>query len=338
MRTGLKYLSACVAHAGQLLRLRRFLMSGSDLVILMYHRVLPDPNADDVFTQPGITVSTATFRRQVAWLKRWRHVITLAEVARLLESGNRIPPRSVVITFDDGWRDNADDAYTVLKEAGLPATIFVTTGFIDTGEEFWFHRIGRLLAQRNPDRSKVVSVLRDQGVVVREMIRSDDDLIESLKDLNRDQLNRVLGQLEKQFGPLDALSKPLTMSWEQLRALDPAIIEIGSHGVSHQILTTMSQSDAREELTKSKIEIEQKLGRPVTSFAYPNGNHSPELKQLVREAGYKVGIATRCTCCPTAFSDRYALKRLGMHDGATRAPWGRFSASLFHWHLEINRP
>lgn len=171
------------------------------------------------------------FRAQVEWLARWAEVVPLRESLRALAAGERLPPRAVAITFDDGYRDNFEHAAPVLERLSLPATFFVVTQWIDTDIVPWWD------AQR--------------GV------------------------------------------RHPWMTWAEVRALHERGFEIGAHTRTHVDLGKVSGGDARQEILGGRLELERRLGAPVTSFAYPYGrpdNFTEANRALVRAAGF------RCCC------------------------------------------
>ncbi len=103
----------------------------------MYHRVIL-PKALPYRLEPGMYVTPESFFTQMKFLEEYTHVIPLEELLEKLESGQPLKPRTVVITFDDGWRDNFTNAYPVLKALKLPATIFLPTSYIEEDKLFWF--------------------------------------------------------------------------------------------------------------------------------------------------------------------------------------------------------
>jgi peptidoglycan/xylan/chitin deacetylase (PgdA/CDA1 family) len=124
------------------------------------------------------------------------------------------------------------------------------------------------------------------------------------------------------------------LSWEEVQACDGSLIEFGSHGRSHQILTRMAIDEARDELLTSRQLIEERLGRKVVSFAYPNGDYSGEIKRLARQAGYEYALAIHPSREETAARDIFALPRRGVHEGVCRGAGGGFSPALFAAFLE----
>ncbi|HNX96665.1 MAG TPA: polysaccharide deacetylase family protein, partial [Candidatus Aminicenantes bacterium] len=120
--------------------LRNLRPRGRPLAILMYHRVVPPEWARRVLSHPDIVVSAASFRQQVAFLAARYRVIPLADFVTAAQAGTPPPARAVVLTFDDGWEDNYQTAFPVLRAAGLSATVFLTAGLIGSREMFWQER------------------------------------------------------------------------------------------------------------------------------------------------------------------------------------------------------
>lgn len=353
MRRLIKQLLAAGCYYCGLSALLTTLRPGSGSVerytILMYHRVVEDAEAHTEYTQPGIAVSAHSFDRQIAFLARHYTIIPLGQLAECLRQSAPIPPRALVITFDDGWRDNFTLAYPILRKYRAPATIFVSTDFVETNLKFWFLRIGYYLTEGNLSAGQLADILEEllggnggehrgqpltRGYL--EWLASDHDrFIESLKDLDADGMKRAIALLVNRTGLTDDRwpERRWTLSWAEMKEMDPELIEIGSHGLSHQILTTMSPAEVRRELVESKLLIEEKIGRPVTSIAYPNGNHDEEIRRLTKEAGYRCGIATHDPEGTALTRDIYALQRIGVHEGVSSGALGGFSPALFSCYL-----
>jgi peptidoglycan/xylan/chitin deacetylase (PgdA/CDA1 family) len=324
--------------------------STEQYLILMYHRVVDDMGAGTEYTQPGIAVSTRSFERQIAFLSRRYTILPLRQLADRLRSGTAIPPRTVVITFDDGWRDNFTLAYPILRKYNAPATIFVSTDFIETNQKFWFLRMGYYLTEGKLAVGQLADILeelfggtsgghREQPLTrdYLEWLASDHDrFIEALKDLDGSGMKRAIALLVNRTGLTDDKwpDRRWTLSWEEMKGMDPSLIEIGSHGLSHQILTTMTPAEIRRELVDSKLLIEERTGRPVTSIAYPNGNHDEAIRRLTKEAGYTCGIATHAPAGTALTRDIYALQRIGVHEGVSSGALGGFSPALFSCYLK----
>jgi len=333
----------------------RSTLSGS-CIILMYHRVLPidsdvseRPEWERCRSLPGILVSPKMFDAQMRFLARKYKVISLDQLLRCLDSGNPLPPRSVVITFDDGWRDNYVYAYPVLEKYNLPATIFLSTEFIGTNRIFWPERVIKCLT----DEGRFVrELLNGAGVLVPSVIGK---LIGSIGETSAAHQSLVLDQLiweMKQLTPdvREALMKTLfsrapkhgaatsdvrvMLDWDEIAEMKAAGITFGSHGISHELLTMISPVQRERELRGSKRAIEEQLGTKVDSLAYPNGNYDDEIKQLARQTGYRCALAVTGAHVSRQ-SDRYALGRTNVHQGNSLGIFGGFSKSLFAYHIQM---
>jgi len=301
-------------------------------LIVMYHRVLsPDAGLD--LSTAGIVVSTSTFQRQLELLVRLFQVVPLPVAAASDD------PNLCAITFDDGWADNHAQALPVLQRLGLTATVFVTTGFIGSTRLFWPERLAYLL--QTPGRRNLTSGALD-GLRVPvsaallaaarapdlELEGALDHLIEELKPMEEDEREQLLELLAQTTGrDSGELTPPRLLDWRQVAELERAGIEIGAHGVTHAILTRVDYSRAVAEICESRTAVAHALGTPPESFAYPNGDVTPELAQAVREAGYARAVVADSPPppgCPPA----YGLRRKNLAEGTSRGIGG-FSASVF---------
>jgi peptidoglycan/xylan/chitin deacetylase (PgdA/CDA1 family) len=167
-------------------------------------------------------ISPETFQRQMGFLKRHHYnVVTLKTIADLIRDRKKIPPKTLAITFDDGYKDNYTYAFPILKKYNFPATIFI---------------------------------------IINEVGRPEDD----------------------------------RLSWDEIKVMQGSgIITFGSHTLSHAYLPEISSDqELKFEIFDSKRMLEEQLGREVSIFSYPGGRFNTKIKQFVRDAGYKVAVAT----------------------------------------------
>jgi peptidoglycan/xylan/chitin deacetylase (PgdA/CDA1 family) len=267
------------------------------VAILGYHRV-SDAKPDAL----GLSVSPAHFRAQLAVIARLAAPLRLAVAARELASG-RVPPRGLVLTFDDGYADNLYTLLPLLEEHEIPATIFVTSG--NRGGEFWWDRLARAMAG--------TAAAADTYRVAAELER-----------LPEQEREHRLRRLEAENARLPQIVyRSLTAAELQRLAASP-LIEIGAHSESHAPLTRLPSAAQRDETLRSRRELERLLGGPVTSFAYPHGAMSPETVAIVRESGYSVACCSKADVA-TARSPLLALPRLWVRnlDGDRFERWLR---------------
>jgi peptidoglycan/xylan/chitin deacetylase (PgdA/CDA1 family) len=274
------------------------------LCILNYHRILE--TADPLLAAEP---DAATFRWQMQVLADCFNVLPLDEALAALRS-DRMPPRAVCITFDDGYRSTHDVALPILREFGFPATVFVTTGFVGEGS-MWNDRILEALRALPATRLD----LEDAGLgsyaldTVGARGQAIAALTEKAKYLPPQQRHELVERLDRlaglpQHGPM--------LTGEMIRALARQRIEIGAHTVSHPILTSLPDERARHEIVESKRQLEEILGAPVRYFAYPNGKHGLDFDErhvaMAREAGFDAAFSTALGAASNAH-DPFALPR-----------------------------
>lgn len=259
------------------------------LCVLNYHRILaqPDPLLDD---EPTVE----TFRWQMRLVARYFNVLPLPDAIARLAVG-RLPPRAICITFDDGYRSIHDLAMPVLNEFGLPATVFVSTAYLDSGT-MWNETIADAV-RRLPDGAVDLS---GTGLGMREVRTSDDrrnllnELTAHAKYLPPAERQALTERLTVMVG--GGRADKLMLTPEMIRTMAAQRFEIGAHTVSHPILTSLSDEAARHEIEQGKRDLEAITGTPVRYFAYPNGKVGKDFderhKEMVRNAGFTAAFST----------------------------------------------
>lgn len=284
--------------------------------ILTFHRVLGNEAASspgDYRRMQGFS-TCSEFERYIAYLKRHYRVLALPEALISLRGGKSIPPYSVAITFDDGYADNLDNAYPILVRHQVPATIFLTTGFIGTNRSPWFQRIYNLIKNTSLQRIN----LDGHGIELDlsssvSRAHAMEKIVSYLARLPQERKNCLIEQLVDELGP--SLDKPdqedKMLSWDDVRTMaQSGLISIGSHTVTHSVLTMMEASQVEEEVTRSRQELEAVMGHSPTLFSYPMGQFQDLHKETLRRAGYLYAFTGgRGLNRPT--TDPYALKRMG---------------------------
>jgi len=316
-------------------RLMRLLLGRRHLV-LAYHGFTDAPDHPGIENSHGKHLDIGRFRQHVAYLKANYNVVPLERVIQHYRNADALPPRTVAITIDDGYESTGTLAYPVLQEYQLPATVFVTTGFVEDGEPLWTDRLEYALTATTASRLQVTIEGQTRSYDIadrRGKLACDSDLRSRLKVVPQEARPAIVEQLERNLGkalqPDDdraALYRPL--SWAQIREMaEGGLVSIGAHTVSHVILTRCSPDRARNELLVSKQLIEQKLGAPCTMFCYPNGQlgcFDASTRAMLQELGYECGITTVFgTNGP--HSDVFELKRLYFDD---RGEFVRFVMTL----------
>ena len=241
--------------------LLREIVQRNKVSILMYHD--PDP-----------TAASEQFR----YLKKHYNVIHLNEFIDHLESGKSLPPKSLVITFDDGHKGNFN-LYPLFTQLQLPATIFLCSGIVDTQRHYWF------LDSADSTKDQLKSL-------------SNQERLEKLSQQGYDQ--------EKEYRERQALNA------NEIRDMQ-SWVNFQSHTVYHPCLDQCTASESAYEITQSKVDLERKFNLDINTIAYPNGDYSQREIEIAREAGYRCAL----TVTPgynTFESDPFTLKRLSTND------------------------
>jgi peptidoglycan/xylan/chitin deacetylase (PgdA/CDA1 family) len=333
-RTAKQAIAGALYYSGALGLWQRLALRNR-VVVLTYHRVLPEEALERTWSHPGIVVSTRAFREHVRLLGRQFRVLALPEFLDHLERGGDFPAFSALITFDDGWIDTYEEAAPLLGEAGLPAVVFLPVDYIGTGRVFWQEALSaELLAaweavRRDAgQRAALVPLLEAlglAGVLDLERDRARPGILDAVRALKSVPLPAVLDLLDRLAARRggDAGAPPIDrfMDWEQAAELMRQRISFGSHGATHRLLDTLAAEDVVDEVTRSRAVLLGRLGpAAVTSFCYPNGNWSPLVADTVRAHGFRAAFST-ARGVVQAGDNRYALRRINVHeDGMGTAP------------------
>ena len=227
--------------------------------------------ADRIFLCHGTPRGhAARLERQLRYLQRAFTIVPLAEFAASLPRA-RAPGarRRAALTFDDGLRSNLLVAYPILRALGVPATFFVCPGLIEERRWLWTHEARCRLQFAGPQvRQELAAELRAPAEV--------DAFVERMKQLDLPQRKRVEARLREAsagFAPSESEREAFDLAgWRELRSLDPSIVTVGSHSMTHPVLPSMSLEEIDAELRDSRGMIEAKLARPAEFFSYPNGD------------------------------------------------------------------
>jgi peptidoglycan/xylan/chitin deacetylase (PgdA/CDA1 family) len=288
-------------------RLYRWFGRKGGPAILMYHRIAT-PDVDPW----GLSVSPEMFAEQVQALRLRRTMLSMdAFVARL--RSRDLPHDAVALTFDDGYSDNLRQAKPILQAAGVPATVFLTTGRIGASEAFWWDELARMVLTRAEPLSGNVMVdsddlqidlpLIDRAIEPRAGWRAWDrpvttreatykTLWQALQNCTPNRREAAMAQLRRLFGATHPNPDDLPLCAAEVRRLVSDRISVGAHGCTHQRLTSLPPAARIEEIQKSRVETEALSASPVTGFTYPHGDRDAETIDMVRRAGYRWACST----------------------------------------------
>jgi len=303
-----------LAASGCLWWAKHRLRQSGAVIALTFHRVLDDGDRQQTCSLEGMVIRKQTFRELAA------HVAICYEPVdvRTAEPGVQRSKLPVVFTFDDGWVDTRTVAFPIAREHQIPFAVFVCPGLLDEKMPFWPEQLVALVREADSAMGS------DEA----------EGLIESLKRALPEQREQYLANLRekarKSAGQAESTNGDRTLSSAAIREMAERGVCVGSHTQTHQILTMISPDSARQELRDSKASIESMLSGCCDTFAYPNGNWSPETRNLVAEAGYKLAVTTMQGAW-TKDCDPLAIPRVNIFEDKVIGWNRRFSATMFEY-------
>jgi peptidoglycan/xylan/chitin deacetylase (PgdA/CDA1 family) len=266
--------------------------------ILMYHN----------FSGPGGTdpdaLNVEGIRRQFTHLRQHFRVVPLLQLAEQVASGRKLDRHLVALTIDDGRRSCYEFLFPLLKEFGLPATFFVVSSFIRGEDWIWTDKVMWLSEQPQHPEELGPGTL--------------ENTFRALNRMRPEERNARIAAMAASVGasvPQTVPAKYMPCTWSELREMaDSGLMQIGSHTVTHPVLSSVTDEESWEELTRSRAQIEEGIGRTVKCFCYPNGMaddyHLSQVRQ-VEQAGYSCSVIAESGLVSSG-SDRYRLPRIGM--------------------------
>ncbi len=309
--------------------LRRVCSSRPRPLILMYHRVAEPP------VDPWeLAVSPQHFEEQLEVLCRRRRPLPLATLVQRLQDGT-LPSNAVAVTFDDGYVDNLHEAKPRLKARGVPATLFLATGFVGQRREYWWDELARAILLRSEPLDCEIGTERQPWRLVLAGRAADDSprtwracqeprtdrealyqevwrRLRVMTPADREQAMRALRRAVG-FPPSDARSLPMTAE-EIAELVGDGLFDLGGHTVTHPVLPELSPAYRHHEIREGKLGCERLLNRQVAGFAYPHGAHDAEVRATVKQCGFRWACTTEGRQVPRGDVDPYALPRLSVPD------------------------
>ena len=304
----------------------------SAATILLYHGVTSSPSSGiENFQTKHLPVEA--FERQMDYLKHNTTPLTLRELNDYIQGETPLPPNSVAVTFDDAFKNVHDVALPVLKQYGIPATFFISTGFIGTNQRFWVDRVEHMV---NMTRQESVEALLKNGSRRFTLHTSAEkasvalELKTMMKQMEPDERDRILTSIQDQTQVKDngdTTPNYANLSWSDVLNLDnPPLYEVGGHTVNHEILSLLNDDELNYEIRECNKTLEQHLQHKIDLFSYPEGQYEHFNERVILELK-RAGI----TICPSAVkginykgSDAFYLKRIMVGLMGERFPFPNF--------------
>lgn len=265
-----------------------------EAVVLMYHKVQRRPAG--LWGEQVLHVDA--FDEQLAYLARHCDPIGLWELAEGLRGRRPLPPRPVVITFDDGYRNNLLLAAPLLAKHRVPATLFVTTGLVGTQRWMWAYELDEMFLRYPAERIAQASGSRELAWLCSlelPRVAMSTACIEFLKQISFDAQNDIMRRLRRAL-PVEVDDENRFLSWDEVREIRSYGVEIGAHTVNHPLLVRVPIEEAEREIAGSREMLHEQLGNPPRLFAYPNGDTNQALTRIVGRYFEAAVTATQGTC------------------------------------------
>ena len=298
-------------------------------IILFYHR-FADNNSKEL--PPKLNVKT--FENQIKHLKKWYQLISLDELVDHLKTGKDFSHPYVVITIDDGFKDNYDFAFPVLKRLDIPVTIYLTTGFVGTDRAPWIEEIAYCLQGYSRETFRFEQLFPGEVFQVSNTQRKAklwETIYEKMLYLDHEVKEHLFAKLLDKLDGANTCRGRLMLDWDEVNEMSKNQISFGAHTVTHPTLSRMFPDGAMFEISESKRHIEEKLGTSVLHFAIPNGkddDFTAELREFCRSEGFDSVVTTNFGSV-TKNSNPYSLPRV--HPSERLFVFAVEVARLFIW-------
>jgi peptidoglycan/xylan/chitin deacetylase (PgdA/CDA1 family) len=287
------------------------------LPVLAYHRVDDSERSPGLF--PGLVSATpAQFVEQVGFLTSRFRLLSVEELLAVRRGQDRVPPRSVLVTFDDGYRDFAEHAWPILRRHGVPVVLFVPTAYPDRPERsFWWDRLYSALiatARRNELRTPIGPLALASEA---DRILAFRQLRAYVKSLPHQEAMALVEELSAALGAGDGRSAVL--GWRELRSLADEGVTLAPHSRTHPLLHRLPPESARAEIAGSVEDLEREIGPTPPVFAYPGGGETDEVARLLAAEGLEVAFGTRRGSNDLRSANWLRLRRINVGRASTLA-------------------
>ncbi len=302
------------------------------LRVLTYHRV-DDPQAHPERYPGLISATPRDFEQQMSFLAAHYHVVSMQDLLDVFQKGVVLPPRAVLITFDDAYDDFATHAWPTLKRYHLPVTLFVPTAFPDHPERvFWWDRLHEALSSASECTSvdtPLGSLPAGTAVQRKQTYRR---LRDYLKGLPHAAAMASIKQICDDLGVTG--SRQAVLGWAALRQLASEGVTMGAHTRTHPLLHRVSPDDVRAEVVGSLEDLRHEMGAILPIFAYPSGGFDEQVVQVLKQEGISLACTTIRGMNNLRRVDPLRLRRINI---GSRTNFALFRARLLPWSTVFDR-
>ena len=296
---------------GPLLSLLERVDAHGGLAVLTYHRIA-DPSGERLLDPALVSATPEEFRAQVAFLTARRPLLTLGDLLAVRRGDRELPRGSVLITFDDAYRDFAQHAWPTLRAAGAPAVLFVATAYPgEPGRSFWWDRLHCALAAttrpsvHGPDGALALGTERERAAAM-------STLRAHLTSLPHAEVLAWVERTERELGTAPSPVPPAVLTWPELRTLAGEGLAVAPHTRTHPRLDRVPLAEARSEILGSHGDLERELGAAPRVLAYPGGGYTQAVVRLLEEEGFEAAFTTRRGLNHPERADWLRLRRINV--------------------------
>lgn len=312
------------------LRWRRRRQGRGRLVVLGYHGVRELPSYIEMFCSPDL------FRSQMQYLGKHYDATTLdAALPRVKQPGPSARDQ-VVVTFDDGYEDNYTTAWPIMREAGVPLHIFITTDCVSQRRATFVMAL--MLALQRTRCSSIALEEYGLGEIPLRTEREREDAVRKIdghaKPLGPAERERVLDVVYQRLQVDPGLRSSSMLNWQQVAEMARGGVFIGAHTRSHPVLAGQPSARLEDEIAGSRRDLESHIDAPVRYFAYPYGGRrdlDDSAVEAVRRAGYDAAVVLHER---PEDGNAYRIGRTMLTRDRVSHPWGGFSPAMFACEIE----
>ena len=279
------------------------------LTVLTYHRV-DDPGAEPALYPGLISATPHDFEEQMRFLAANYRVISLAQLLETRETGRRLPPRSVMVTFDDAYRDFGEHAWPTLRRLGLPVTLFVPTAFPDHPERgFWWDQLYHAVTESS--RPEVAAF--GQRLPLADARTRSNAFRALVRAVKARPHHEAMSEVERIISELGAReTRHAVLGWHELRQLAAEGVTLAPHSRTHPRLDRLPAAELSAELRGSFEDLQRKLGGAPRVIAYPDGGHDAAVVAEAAAAGFVAAFTTERGANDLARADWLRLRRINV--------------------------
>lgn len=287
------------------------------LAVLTYHRV-DWQDARPCLSPAQLSATPDAFEQQMVHLAQRCHVVSIDDALASVRDGAPLPPRAVLVTFDDGYCDFAEHAWPVLRKLGLPVTLFVPTAYPDHPERgFWWDRLYNALRSITTAR-EIAAPLGPlpigDGPARHRTFKQLRNYVKSLPH------NEAMAWVEQFCAALGVEPVPNpVLGWDALRQLAAEGVTLGAHTRTHPLVNRVSVAQARFEASASRDDLTQAIGSAPPIFAYPSGGFDQAVVDGLAQDGFELAFTTVRGLNDLRRADPLRLRRVNVGQRASLA-------------------